>query len=95
MKRVLVVGQSDNPGGVEAVIKRYYEAVKQEIQFDLIVSTQVCYDEDYYRKNHCQIYFIQNAQFKHPLRYRREMKTFFKERKGLYDAIWYNGCDIS
>lgn len=50
MKRVLVVGQSDNPGGVEAVIKRYYEAVKQEIQFDLIVSTQVCYDEDYYRK---------------------------------------------
>ena len=95
MKRVLVVGQSDNPGGVEAVIKRYYEAVKQEIQFDLIVSTQVCYDEDYYRKNHCQIYFIQNAQFKHPLRYRREMKTFFKERKGLYDAIWYNGCDLA
>ena len=95
MKRVLVVGQSDNPGGVEAVIKRYYEAVKQEIQFDLIVSTQVCYDEDYYRKNHCQIYFIQNAQFKHPLKYKREMKTFFKERKGLYDAIWYNGCDLA
>lgn len=95
MKRALVVGQSDNPGGVEAVIKRYYEAVKQEIQFDLIVSTQVCYDEDYYRKNHCQIYFIQNAQFKHPLRYRREMKTFFKERKGLYDVIWYNGCDLA
>ena len=30
--KILVVGQSNNPGGVETVIKRYYETVKDEVQ---------------------------------------------------------------
>ena len=46
MKRILVIGQSDNPGGVEAVIKRYYEVVNDQIQFDLLVFTDICYDQE-------------------------------------------------
>lgn len=46
--RILVIGQSDNPGGVETVIKRYYETVKDDVQFDLMVFTDICYDEEYY-----------------------------------------------
>ena len=40
--RILVIGQSDNPGGVETVIKRYYETVKDDVQFDLMVFTGIC-----------------------------------------------------
>ena len=95
MKRVLVIGQSDNPGGVETVIKRYYEAVKSDIQFDLMVLTKTCYDEAYYRQNHCRIYFVKSAQFRHPLAYKKEITAFFTKNKGVYDAIWFNGCDLA
>lgn len=61
MRKILVIGQSDNPGGVEAVIKRYYEAVKQDVQMDLMVFADKCYDETYYRKNNCKIFFIKSA----------------------------------
>ena len=95
MKRVLVIGQSDNPGGVETVIKRYYEAVKSDIQFDLMVLTKTCYDEAYYRQNHCRIYYVKSAQFRHPLAYKKEITAFFMKNKGVYDAIWFNGCDLA
>lgn len=95
MRKILVIGQSDNPGGVEAVIKRYYEKVKKEIQFDLMVFTDVCYDEEYYKKNNCDVIYIKNAQFRHPYKYRWEIKKFFAENRGVYDAIWYNSCDLA
>lgn len=95
MKKILVVGQSDNPGGVEAVIKRYYEALKHDIQIDLIVSTSTCYDEAYYRAHQSNIYFVKNAQFRHPLAYKKEIKSFFVANQGKYDAIWCNCCDLA
>ena len=56
--RILVIGQSDNPGGVETVIKRYYETVKDDVQFDLMVFTDICYDEEYYieHNSNCLLY---------------------------------------
>jgi glycosyltransferase involved in cell wall biosynthesis len=95
MRKILVIGQSDNPGGVEAVIKRYYEKVKKEIQFDLMVFTDICYDEEYYKKNNCKVVYIKSAQFKHPYKYKKEIKRFFLKSKGIYDAIWYNSCDLA
>lgn len=56
--KILVVGQSNNPGGVETVIKRYYETVKDDVQFDLMVFTDICYDEEYYREHNSNIIFI-------------------------------------
>ena len=35
MKRILIIGQTDNPGGVETVIKRYYEFLQQDFRMDL------------------------------------------------------------
>ncbi len=95
MKRILVIGQSDNPGGVEAVIKRYYEVVNDQIQFDLLVFTDICYDQEYYRNHGCNIFFIKNAQFRHPFKYKNEVRNFFSKRRNDYDAIWFNCCDLA
>ena len=93
--RVLVIGQSDNPGGVEAVIKRYYETVKDDVQFDLMVFTDTCYDEEYYREHNGNIIFIRSAQFREPFKYKKEVKTFFEQNRGIYSAIWLNCCDLA
>jgi glycosyltransferase involved in cell wall biosynthesis len=93
--RILVIGQGSNPGGVEAVIKRYYEAVKNNIQFDFIVCTDTCYNQEYYESNNCEIFFVKSAQFRHPLKYKKEIKNFFKNKKNTYDAIWCNCCDLA
>lgn len=95
MRKILVIGQSDNPGGVEAVIKRYYETVKQDVQMDLMVFADKCYDETYYRKNNCNIFFIKSAQFREPLKYKKEVENFFRENKNVYSAIWFNCCDLA
>lgn len=95
MKRILVIGQSDNPGGVEAVIKRYYEVIKHDVQMDLMVFSNKCYDAAYYKQNHCGIFFIKSAQFREPLKYKKEVKSFFKKNKNNYDVIWFNCCDLA
>lgn len=92
---MLVVGQSDNPGGVEAVIKRYYEVIKQTVQIDLMVSSKTCYDEEYYRNHGCHIFFVKSAQFREPLKYKKEIKAFFEKNRNVYDAIWFNCCDLA
>ena len=93
--KILVVGQSNNPGGVETVIKRYYETVKDDVQFDLMVFTDICYDEEYYREHNSNIIFIKSAQFRQPFKYKKEIKTFFEQNSGIYSAIWFNCCDLA
>lgn len=92
--KILVVGQSNNPGGVETVIKRYYETVKDDVQFDLMVFTDICYDEEYYREHNSNIIFIKSAQFRQPFKYKKEIKTFLNKtveyivQYGLTVVIW-------
>lgn len=93
--KILVVGQSNNPGGVETVIKRYYETVKDDVQFDLMVFTDICYDKEYYREHNSNIIFIKSAQFRQPFKYKKEIKTFFEQNRGIYSAIWFNCCDLA
>lgn len=95
MRKILVIGQSDNPGGVETVIKRYYEAVKDDIKFDFLASTPTCYDQQFYEKSGCKIYTVKNPQFRHPIKYKNEIKHFFEGKKGEYSAIWMNCCDLA
>lgn len=95
MEKILVIGQSDNPGGVETVIKRYFNEVKDSIQFDFLVFAPICYDQEFYEQAGCNIFFVQNPQFRHPFRYKRELKRFFKSKVNDYSAIWVNCCDLA
>ena len=93
--RVLVIGLSDNPGGVESFIKSYYSMLYQDISFDFMVFTQTCVDYNWYKNHNSNIFFIQHAQFKEPLLYRKEIKEFFRLYGSNYDAIWFNCCDLA
>ena len=95
MKRILIIGQTDNPGGVETVIKRYYEFLQQDFRMDFMVFTNTCYDEAYFKAHQSRIVFIKSAQFRHPLAYKKEIHTFFEVNKGIYDVIWFNCCDLA
>ena len=48
MKKVLVFGITENPGGVESVIMNYYRNIdRNEIQFDFLCNTEVvAYEEE-------------------------------------------------
>lgn len=48
MKKVLVFGMTENPGGVESVIMNYYRAMdRTQVQFDFLCNSQtVAYEEE-------------------------------------------------
>lgn len=93
--KVLVIGLSDNPGGIESFIKSYYSMLYKDISFDFMVFTQTCVDYDWYKNHNSSIFFIKHAQFKEPLSYRKEIRDFFKLHACDYDAIWFNCCDLA
>ncbi|MDY4971305.1 MAG: glycosyltransferase family 1 protein, partial [Lachnospiraceae bacterium] len=47
MKKVLVFGMTDNPGGVESVIMNYYRNIdRRKIQFDFLCNSEIVAYED-------------------------------------------------
>lgn len=48
MKKVLVFGMTDNPGGIESVIMNYYRQIdRDEIQFDFLSNSPfIAYEEE-------------------------------------------------
>ena len=59
MKKVLVFGMTDNPGGIESVIMNYYRQIDRlKIQFDFLSnSSSIAYEEEIKRLGG-KIYFI-------------------------------------
>ena len=48
MRKVLVFGMTENPGGIESVIMNYYRYIdKNQIQFDFLCNcTKIAYEEE-------------------------------------------------
>ena len=92
MKKILVFGMTDNPGGVETVIMNYYRHIdKSNIQFDFLCNTEkVAYEEEI-KQIGGNIYKI-TARSKNFKKYKADMKAFFKEHASEYSAIWVNIC---
>lgn len=93
--KILVIGLSDNPGGIESFIKVYFNKLKDRHNFDFMVFTEKCVDYNFYKNHGSNIYFIKHAQFKEPTLYRKEIKKFFLLHQNEYDAIWFNCCDLA
>ena len=93
--KVLVIGMSDNPGGIESFIEAYYNEMKNTISFDFMVFTKSCVNYDKLISNGSKVFFIKHAQFKDYFNYDKEMKSFFREHGKSYDAIWVNCCDLA
>lgn len=93
--RVLVIGMSDNPGGIESFIEAYCDKMKDSISFDYMVFTKTCVNHDKLVDSGSKVFFIKSAQFKEYFRYKKEISDFFLKNGKNYDAIWVNVCDLA
>lgn len=94
MKRILIFGMTENPGGIESVIMNYYRHIDREhIQFEFLCnSLKVAYEEEITALGG-KIYKITSKK-RNYFAFKRELDTFMRENAERYAAIWVNVCTL-
>lgn len=95
IKKVLVFGVTENPGGMESVIMNYYRHINREkIQFEFLCNTkEVAYEEE--------IKQLGGVVYRIPARrdgvraFRHALRTFFDLHGSSYCAFWFNTCSLA
>lgn len=96
MKKILVFGMTENPGGVESVIMNYYRNIdRTKIQFDFLCNSyeKIAYEDEVLKLGAKTIHFP--ARSKDYFGYKRKLGLFFKEHAKEYAAIWVNVCSLA
>lgn len=91
MYKVLVFGMTENPGGVESFLMNYYRRIDLErFHFDFLCNSYdpVAFEDEIHRMGGRTIHFT--ARRRNPLRFKRELESFFEKHAGEYRAIWVN-----
>lgn len=85
MKKILVVGLTDNLGGIESFFLTYYRRLdKKKFHFDFVTIFQKIAFQEEFEKDGCQIYSLPNVK-KHPYRYQKELRKLMRENH--YDVV--------
>lgn len=96
MKKILVFGMTENPGGMESVIINYYRAInKNEFQFDFLCNSfeKVAYEDELIAMGGKTFHFPARSQ---DLKgYHKALTEFFKTHAKEYHAIWVNVCSLA
>lgn len=93
--RILVVGMTDTPGGLETfVIQICEELVAADFRFDFLCRFRECSFADRIAALGGSVYHV-TRRSRNPLRFYRQIAAFFREHATAYDAIWDNECMIS
>lgn len=96
MYKILVFGMTENPGGVESVIINYYRAIdKERFQFDFLCNSyeKVAYEDELISCGAKMVHFPARSQ--DAVKYKKELKEFFREHAYEYEAIWVNVCSLA
>lgn len=95
MKKVLVFGMTDNPGGMESVIMNYYRHIdRSTLQFEFLCNTKkVAYENEI--ENMGGIIHRICARSKNLKKYKHDIDSFFKKNSNKYCALWFNTCSLS
>lgn len=95
MKKILVFGMTENPGGIESVIMNYYRHINRDnIQFDFLCNCDsIAYQEEIESLGG-RIYSI-TARKKNYWKFRKELSNFLQFHAKEYAAIWVNVCMLS
>lgn len=91
MKRILVFGMNENPGGVESFIMNYFrEFNREKLALDFLCNSnaKIAYESELVSKG-ARVFHV-TARSKNPIRYYWEMYRFFKKYASDYQAIWVN-----
>lgn len=94
-KRILIVGMTENPGGVESVIMNHFRRFRRHgIQADFLTYAEhVAYEEEI-RAAGSHI-FVMKSRRQAPLTFRHDLRQFFTRHKGEWDTLWMNTCNLS
>lgn len=95
MRKILIVGMTDNYGGIESVIMSYYRAInKTRFQCDFLANTPVMAYEDEVAQLGGAVIHVP-ARHQHPAEFYRAVHDFFKNHAHEYSAIWLNCCSLA
>lgn len=95
MKKVLVFGMTENPGGVESVIMNYYRAIdRSQVQFDFLCNTQTVAYEEEIRALGGEIYKIP-ARREGRAAFAGALENVMAQHAREYCAIWVNVCSLA
>ena len=96
MKRVLVFGMTENPGGIESFLMSYCRRMDPaKLRFDFLCNCAepVAYEQEL-RAMGARIYRVP-ARSRDYFGYRRAMHAFFAQHAAEYAAIWVNVCSLA
>ncbi len=96
MKRVLVFGMTENPGGVESFILGYYRNIdRSRIQFDFLCNSYepVAYEDELISLGGRTFHIT--ARSKDRALYNKELKEVFEKHSTEWDAIWVNVSSLA
>ena len=88
MKRILVFGMNENPGGVESFIMNYFrEFNREKLVLDFLCNSnaKIAYEDELISKG-ARVFHV-TARSKNPIRYYWEMYKFFKNYAASYYMI--------
>lgn len=95
MKKVLVFGMTDNPGGIESVIMNYYRQIdRDEIQFDFLSNSPFIAYEEEIKALGGKMYFVTSRK-KNYFKFEKELNAFMRQHAAEYEAVWVNVCMLS
>lgn len=96
MKKVLVIGLSNNLGGVECFIMNYFRNInRNKIHMDFLIYEEHCVFEDEIIKRGSKIYKIREPRYKKILIFRKKQNDLFRHLASEYDCIWMNDCSLA
>jgi len=95
MKKVLVFGMTENPGGMESVIMNYYRHIdRTKVQFEFLCNTEIVAYSDEIESMGGIIHRI-TARSVNPRKYKNDLVEFFDKNASKYCALWFNTCSLA
>lgn len=91
MYNVLVFGMTENPGGVESFLMNYYRRMDlSRFHFDFLCNSYdpVAFEDEIHAMGGRTIHFT--SRRRNPIRFRKELESFFIKHAREYQAIWVN-----
>ncbi len=94
MLKILVVGMTENPGGIESVVMNYFRnADSNKLHFDFLSTfPHMAYESEILGAG-SSIVSLPSRHAK-PITFGRRLDFFMKEHATEYDAIWVNLCNL-
>lgn len=95
MKKILVVGMTENPGGIEAMIMGLLSHIDcNRYQLDFIANTTTLAFEDSLRAYGCKVYHI-TSRHDNRITFYHDLEQIFSQHASEYDAIWQNSNSLA